>query len=100
MVLGMTPCTLKSDKEKSTYASLAQENAFPHVYLLSLVRLVNRAANVCTRQECNKYDLTAAPHFGLLNHNDWYKKRISIVRTRSAIFFCSSLRDRFARVCY
>jgi hypothetical protein len=42
---------------------LAQENAFPHVYLLSLVRLVNRAANVCTRQECNKYDLTAAPHF-------------------------------------
>jgi len=63
MVLGMSPCTLKSEKEKSTYASLAQENAFPHVYLLSLVRLVNRAANVCTGQECNKYDLTAAPHF-------------------------------------
>jgi hypothetical protein len=62
-VLGMSPCTLKSEKEKSTYASLVQENAFPHVYVLSLVRLVNRAANVCTRQECNKYDLTAAPHF-------------------------------------
>ncbi len=26
------------------------------------------------REECNKYDLTTVPYFGLVNHNDWSKR--------------------------
>ncbi len=42
-MLGMLPCTLTPDEEKSTYASLAQENCFSPVHLVSLARLVNGA---------------------------------------------------------
>jgi hypothetical protein len=40
-VLGMSPCTLKSDQEKSTHAIWLRKIVF--VYLLNLVSLVNGA---------------------------------------------------------
>ncbi len=68
-------CTLKSDGKELPYAGLALENGFSPAYLLSLLRLVKRAAKVqrCAplREECDKYDLNAGPCFRLGNHNDW-----------------------------
>jgi hypothetical protein len=43
-VLGMWPCTLWSDEEKSTYAGLAQENGFTPACLLGLLRFLKTAA--------------------------------------------------------
>jgi hypothetical protein len=42
------PCISKSDQEKSTYFGLAQENGFSPGYVLSLLRLVNGSAKLCT----------------------------------------------------
>jgi hypothetical protein len=42
----MCPCTVKSDEAKSTYAGLAQEIGYSPACLLSLQRLVKRAAVV------------------------------------------------------
>jgi hypothetical protein len=48
LVLIMSPCTLKSDEENSTYASLAHENGFspPCLLSLSLLRLVKNGNKV------------------------------------------------------
>jgi hypothetical protein len=54
------------DEEQSTNAGLAQENSFSPARFLSLLRLVKSAP---TTEECNKYDLTAAPCFGLTNQS-------------------------------
>jgi len=45
-VLSLSPCTLKSDEENSTYASLAQENGFSPACLLSLLRLVKSSNKI------------------------------------------------------
>jgi len=50
------------DEKQSTYAGLAQENGFSATSSLSLLRLV-KSAYAPAREECNKYDLTAAPCF-------------------------------------
>jgi hypothetical protein len=73
-VLGMGPCTLKLDKEKSTYAFVAQENGSSPPYLLSLLTQVNSACcgtQSCApaREECNKYDLTAHPSLFLIGQS-------------------------------
>jgi hypothetical protein len=50
-------------KEKSTDAGLAPENGFSPAYVLSLLRLVKKRSQIVhalAREECNKYDLTAA----------------------------------------
>jgi hypothetical protein len=50
------------DEEKSKHAGLARQNAFGTAFLHSLLRLVKgeEKLNNC-KEECNKYDLTAAP---------------------------------------
>jgi hypothetical protein len=53
-------------KKMSAYAGLALEIGFSLAYLLSLLRLVKRAATtICApvREECDKYDMTAGPCF-------------------------------------
>jgi hypothetical protein len=52
---------------------LAQHYGFGPAFLYSLLRLVKGIAklNTCQREECNKYDLTAAPCSWLADHNDW-----------------------------
>jgi hypothetical protein len=61
--------------KKSQYMPVWLRNiVFPLAYLLSFLRLVKIAAQLCTcwrREECNKYNLTAAPYFLLVSHNDW-----------------------------
>jgi hypothetical protein len=57
-------------EEKSKCASLAQENDFAPAYLLNLLRLVVKGTTKL-REECNKYDLFAAPWCLLAKHNDW-----------------------------
>ncbi len=63
-------------KKKSIYAGLAQENGFFPEGFLSLLKLVKSTGKEScapVREECNKYDLPAAPWFWLANHNDWSK---------------------------
>jgi hypothetical protein len=45
--------------------SLAQQNGLGLAFLHNLLRLVKGTAklNTCPGEECNKYDLTAAPCF-------------------------------------
>jgi hypothetical protein len=52
------------DEEKLTYAGVGQENSFSPAYLISVLR-PEKAQQICSpgREECNKYDLTAAPCF-------------------------------------
>jgi hypothetical protein len=49
-------------KSQSTYAGLAQEIGFSPANVLSLLKLIKTVAKLCApaREECNKYDLTAA----------------------------------------
>ncbi len=44
-VLSIWPCKLKLDEEKSTYGGLAQESGFSPTYLVSLLRLLKKAAS-------------------------------------------------------
>jgi len=46
-------------EEKPTLVGLAQQNGF------------SQQSCAPAREECNKYDLTAASCFWLANHNDW-----------------------------
>jgi hypothetical protein len=53
-------------KKKSIYAGLAQENGFFPEGFLSLLKLVKSTGKEScapVREECNKYDLPAAPWF-------------------------------------
>jgi hypothetical protein len=51
-------------KKKSKHASLAQQNGFDPAFLHSLLRPAQGTAKLTpAREECNKYDLTAAPCF-------------------------------------
>ncbi len=48
-VLSMWPCTEKLDEEKSRMSGVVQENGgFSRAYLLSFLRLVKSAVNLCT----------------------------------------------------
>ncbi len=60
----LRPYTLKLDEEKLTYAGVGQENSVSPAYLISVLR-PEKAQQICSpgREECNKYDLTAAPCF-------------------------------------
>jgi hypothetical protein len=76
-VLGMWPCTLKFDIEKSTY-SRTKRSQHTLVWLRKMVFLLYMCPvwwgwSAPAREECNKYDLTAAPHFWLVNRNDCSK---------------------------
>jgi hypothetical protein len=52
------------DEEKSKHASLAQQNGFVPAFWQSLLRLLKGTASLTpAREECNKYDVTAAPYF-------------------------------------
>ncbi len=53
---------IKLDEEKSEYTSLAYQVGFGRAFLYSLLRLVKGIAKLCIEQ-CNKYNLSAAPCF-------------------------------------
>ncbi len=64
-LLGMVICTVKLDEENPTFDGLAQETGFGSTKMHALMWLVKGAA-ACVymqRNECNKYDLTAAQCF-------------------------------------
>jgi hypothetical protein len=53
---------IKLDEEKSEYSSLAQQIGFGRAFLYTLLRLEKGIAQLCI-EECNKYNLPAAPCF-------------------------------------
>jgi hypothetical protein len=53
---------IELDEEKSEYSSLAQQIGFDRAFMYSLLRLVKGIAKLCI-EECNKYNLPAAPCF-------------------------------------
>ncbi len=46
---------------------------WPGIFVARFAEAGKKAQRSCvpTREECNEYDLTAAPCFWLANHNDW-----------------------------
>jgi hypothetical protein len=77
LVLRMWFCKSKLDEEKSKHAGLAEKNDFGPTFLHSLLSLMHSKAppakEECAppsqEEECNKYDMTAAPCFWLANHD-------------------------------
>jgi len=62
------------DEGNSKCAGLAQQICFHSAKLDSLHWLVEGEATLCTcKEECNKYDLSAAECFLSAHHVDWFK---------------------------
>ncbi len=59
------PCKLKLDEEKSKHVGLVHQNSFGPAFLHILLSMVKGAQQILIpdREQCNKYDLTAAPCF-------------------------------------
>jgi len=53
------------DEEKSKHVGLVHQNIFSQAFLHILLSMVKGAQQILTpaREECNKYDLAAAPCF-------------------------------------